>query len=191
MQSHISCIYAVFFSRVEFQIACLNRGKVTLFAFMRLFFSEWVFKIVFKCLQKKMQSCFVYIVRFSNASLNCWWKVTLIAIVWFFSRVCFQMFPQITCLNWCIIALVALVRFFSTVHVEMFPQIPCHNWCIVTLVREHLLKKEYFLSGIAWITSSPPSPHFGQLVPLFWSSKIPILIITVAMTKNYQTTYKY
>ena len=81
--------------KIRFQFTCTNWCKVTLVAFMHfffqsgfsnclpeqrqshtlciyaIFFSEWVFKIVFKCLQKKMQSCFVYIVRFSNASLNC------------------------------------------------------------------------------------------------------------------------
>ena len=81
--------------KIRFQFTCPNWCKVTLVVFMQFFFqsgfsnclpeqrqshtlciyatffSEWVFKIVFKCLHEQMQSCFGYIVRFSNASLNC------------------------------------------------------------------------------------------------------------------------
>ena len=34
-------------------------------------------------------------------------------------------------------------------------------------IREHLLQKECFLSGIARITSPHPCPQFGQVVQLF------------------------
>ena len=40
-------------------------------------------------------------------------------------------------------------------------------------VREHLLKKECFLSGIAWITSPPP--FLGNLYLFFWTSKNDVL----------------
>ena len=42
-----------------------------------------------------------------------WCKITLVAFVWLFSTVCFQMSPQIACLRWGIVALVALVWLFS------------------------------------------------------------------------------
>ena len=61
-------------------------------------------------------------------------KVTLIAIVWFFSRVCFQMFPQIACLNWCIITLVTFKQFFSSIGFHLCPKIISQNWYIVTLI---------------------------------------------------------
>ena len=69
MQSHISCIYA-FFPEWIFKLLAWTEAKPHSLHLCD-FFSEWVFKIVFKCLHKKMQSCFGYIVRFSNAALNC------------------------------------------------------------------------------------------------------------------------
>ena len=42
-------------------------------------------------------------------------RVTLLAFVWLFSTVCFQMSPQIAGLRGCIITLVAFVWLFSTV----------------------------------------------------------------------------
>ena len=38
------------------------------------------------------------------------------------------------------------------------------------------MKKKCFLSGIARITSPPPSPQFGQLVPLFLDVKNDVLV---------------
>ena len=81
--------------------------------------------------------------------------VTLVAFVWLFSTVCFQMFPQIACMSGCIFTLVAFVRFFSTawedvkshwlhlfdfvwlfstVCFQMFPQLASMSGCIFTLV---------------------------------------------------------
>ena len=59
-------------------------------------------------------------------------KTTLVAFVWLFSTVRFQMCPQITCLNRCIVALVTFVWLFSTVCLQMSPQIACQRGCIIT-----------------------------------------------------------
>ena len=61
-------------------------------------------------------------------------RVTMVAFVWLFSTVCFQMLPQIACLRGCIITLVAFVWLLSTVCFHMPPQIPCLRGCKVTLV---------------------------------------------------------
>ena len=60
--------------------------------------------------------------------------ITLIAFVWFFSAVRFQMLPQIVCSNRCKVTLVAFVRLFSTVRFQMCPQIACMRRGIFTLV---------------------------------------------------------
>ena len=60
--------------------------------------------------------------------------VTLVAFVWLFSTVRFQMSPQISCLRRCIVALVAFVWLFSSVRFQMSPQITCLRRRIVTLV---------------------------------------------------------
>ena len=59
---------------------------------------------------------------FSNVSSNCQLRgciVTLVALVWLFSTVRFQMFPQRDSLDWCKVTLVALVWIFSTVCFKM------------------------------------------------------------------------
>ena len=45
-------------------------------------------------------------------------------------------------------------------------------------------KKECFLSGIARITSLPPSPQFGQLVPLFLDVKNNVLAHIIEQRKD-------
>ena len=60
--------------------------------------------------------------------------VTLVAFVWLFSTVCFQMCPQIACQRWGIVTLVASVWLFSAVGFQMCPQIACLRWGKVTLV---------------------------------------------------------
>ena len=60
-------------------------------------------------------------------------KVTLVAFVWFLSRVIFQMCSQIACMKRCIVALVALVCPFSRVGFHMSPQFACLNRWIVAL----------------------------------------------------------
>ena len=42
--------------------------------------------------------------------------ITLVAFDWFFSTVCFQMYPQMSCPRGCIITLVTFVGLFATVH---------------------------------------------------------------------------
>ena len=58
----------------------------------------------------------------------------MVAFVWLFSTVHFQMCPQIACPRWCKITLVAFVWLFSTVCFQMSPQIACLRWGIVALV---------------------------------------------------------
>ena len=56
----------------------------------------------------------------------------------------------------------------------------------ILCIREALLKKKCFFSGIAQITSPPPSPQFGQLVPLFLDVKNDVLAcITEPSTDDY------
>ena len=61
-------------------------------------------------------------------------KFTLVAFVWLFSTVYFQMCPQIALLRRGIVALVAFIWFFPTLHFQMCPQSACIRWCKVTLV---------------------------------------------------------
>ena len=60
--------------------------------------------------------------------------VTLVASVWFFSTVRFQMFPQIACLKTGIVTLIAFVWFFSTVRFQMSHQNVCSRRSKVTLI---------------------------------------------------------
>ena len=61
-------------------------------------------------------------------------KVTLVAPVWLFSSVCFQMRPQMTCLRGCEFTLVAFVWLFSTMCSQMSIQSACIFSSIITLV---------------------------------------------------------
>ena len=61
-------------------------------------------------------------------------KVTLIAFVWLYSTVCFDMSPQIACVGGCIVTKVAFVWLFPTVRFQMPPHIACPRECRVTLV---------------------------------------------------------
>ena len=61
-------------------------------------------------------------------------KVTLVAPVWLFSSVCFQMRPQMTCLRGCEFTLVAFVWLFSTMCSQMSFQSACIFSSIITLV---------------------------------------------------------
>ena len=60
--------------------------------------------------------------------------VALIAFVWLFSTMCFQMWPQRVCPRKGIVALVAFVWLFSTVRLQMCLQGACIRRCKVTLV---------------------------------------------------------
>ena len=60
--------------------------------------------------------------------------VALVAFVWPFSTMRFQMSPQIACMRGCKITLVALVWHFSSVRLQMSPQIAFLRGCKVTLV---------------------------------------------------------
>ena len=55
-------------------------------------------------------------------------EIILASLVWLFSTVRFEMFPQSASLDWCIVTVVALY-----VHFQMSPQIDCLSECKVTL----------------------------------------------------------
>ena len=59
--------------------------------------------------------------------------VTLIALVWLFSNVCFQMSPQTACLGRCIVTLVAFVQLFSTIVFSNEPSNRIFEKMLVTL----------------------------------------------------------
>ena len=81
----------------------------------------------------------------SSACLNgC--KVTLVAFVWLFSTVFFQMRPQWAWIRACIVALVAFIWLFSTVRFQMYPQIACMRRGIVGLVRFPIISQAGTLS---------------------------------------------
>ena len=61
-------------------------------------------------------------------------KTTLVAFVWLFSTLCFQMCSQSACLRGCKTTLVAFVRLFSTVCFPMSPQIARKRRDIFTLI---------------------------------------------------------
>ena len=63
-------------------------------------------------------------------------KITLAAIVWSLSTVCFQMSPQSFCIGGCIITLVAIVKFFFNMFFLLLPmslQTACPRGCVITL----------------------------------------------------------
>ena len=68
--------------------------------------------------------------------------VTLVAFVWFFSTVGFQMCNEITSIRGSIVTLFASVWLFSTVYFQMSLQFTCFITCIITLV------------AFAWLFSS-------------------------------------
>ena len=59
---------------------------------------------------------------------------TLIAFVWLFSSVYFQLGPQILHFCRCIVTLTAFILLIFTVWQQMFFQVFCTRWWIVTLV---------------------------------------------------------
>ena len=61
-------------------------------------------------------------------------KVTLVAFVWLFSTVRFQMCPQMACPRGCIVTLVAFFGLFAAVHFQMCLQTTCMAGCEITLV---------------------------------------------------------
>ena len=65
--------------------------------------------------------------------------ITLVAFVWLFSAVHFQVCPQVTCLRGCIFTLVAFVWLLSTVRFQMSPQSSCLSRHQLTLVAFVLL----------------------------------------------------
>ena len=89
-----------------------------------------------------------------------WCIITLVAFIWLFLTVNFQMCIQMACLRGCIITLAAFVWLFSTVRFKMCSQIACKRRGIVTLV------------ALVWLFStvrfqmSPMLPNASQSVTL-------------------------
>ena len=83
-------------------------------------------------------------------------KVTLVAFVWLFSTVRFQMRLQTACLRRCIVTLVAFVWLFCTVCFQMYLQIACPTGCIITL------------AAIIW-----PDAFLCLLISDIWKTYIP------------------
>ena len=113
-----SCICRTFL-HCEFQmcsqIVWVNRSKVALVAFERLFSR----------------------VGFQMSSQTVWVHRCLVILVAFarlFFRLSFQMPYQIVRVNRCIVALVAFERFFSRVKFQMSSPIASQNRCIVALL---------------------------------------------------------
>ena len=61
-------------------------------------------------------------------------KVTLLAFIWLFPAVRFQMSPQMACIKRGIVALIAFLWLFSTVYFQMCLQTPCMGGCKVTFI---------------------------------------------------------
>ena len=81
--------------------------------------------------------------------------VTLVAFIWFFSAVCFQMCPQMACLRGYIVTLIAFVWPFSTVCLHMCSQIVGSGRCKVTLV------------AIVWLVSIICLPNWNLPLSCF------------------------
>ena len=88
------------------------------------------------------------------------WIVTLIAFAWLFSNVHFQM----ACMRWCIITLVALVWLFTTVYFHMYPQTGCIRRCIVTSIAFVWLFSTVYSKGLL------NEKHLDQKFKIYWIS---------------------
>ena len=95
-------------------------------------------------------------------------KVTLVAFVWLFSSMCFQMLHQIANLRVHIVTLVTFVWLFSTVCFQMSPQITCSIWCIVTLVAFVWLSSNVSFQMCPQSARECPGGHKVTLVTFVW-----------------------
>ena len=71
---------------------------------------------------------------FAQSACVCGCIVTLIAFVWFFSIVCFQMCFQILCLGGNKVTMFAFKQFFTTMDFPITSQISCLGGCKVALI---------------------------------------------------------
>ena len=60
--------------------------------------------------------------------------ITMVAFVWLYSTMNFQVSPQIACLRGCVITLVAFVWLFTKMCFQMSLQTSNIRWCKVTLI---------------------------------------------------------
>ena len=137
-------------------------------------------KHCFKTTTKSLLSSSTYSDRCNCACLQCWWwaymrmrSINVVAVATF-AELYASNLPSLTVILW---------QHFLSYTLQICPVILLYSGNIFW-VREHLLKKKCFLSGIARITSPPsPSPHFGQLVHLFSDVKTDVLRV---WQKKYQ-----
>ena len=94
--------------------------------------------------------------------------VTLVAFVWVFSTVSFQMSPQIACLRGCKVTLVAFVWLFSAVYFKMTSQAAFHRWCILALVAVIRLFSSVFSNGLHEKRHS----HIGCICLIYFHCKL-------------------
>ena len=129
--SNVSSNYLIAFVRY-FSTVCFQMGPqvafssgciITLVAFVR-FFSTVYFQMSLQ--SSWLRSRIVTLVAIFCSSLRTFqipcprgYILTLVAFVWLFPTVCFQMFLQIACLGGCIVTLLAFVRLFSNVYFQM------------------------------------------------------------------------
>ena len=101
MQSHTCCIYLTVCFQMSPKMACLNRCKITLVAFVG----------IFSTVRFQMSSQMACLRR-------C--KITLVAFVWLFSTVCFRMCPEISRMRGLIVTLpafISIVYFVRIFHI--------------------------------------------------------------------------
>ena len=107
-----------------------------------------------------------------------WSFTTLGAFVFLCTAVCFQMFPQMTCLRGCIFTLVAFIWFLSTVCFQMSLQITCLRGYEITLVAFVCILPFVFVTG----------DFFWALFSLFQDfAQTPAYMISFTFSRSFQT----
>ena len=133
------------------------------------------------CLQiAYMRGCIITLVAFvwlfsavrfqMNLQSECirWCIVTLVAFVWLFSAVRFQMSLQTPCMGGCKITLVAFVWLISAVYFKMTSQAAFHRWCILALVALIRLFSSVFSNGLHEKRHS----HIGCICLIYFHCKL-------------------
>ena len=99
-------------------------------------------------------------------------KITLVAFVWLFFIVRFQMCPQNVCPRRCIVTLIAFVQLFTTVRFQMCPQIAFLRRGIVTLVTFVWLHCAFLLHTLKFTFTFHFLNVFLQLKNSNWGWKV-------------------
>ena len=104
--------------------------------------------------------------NFQNVYFQCLTHSALVAFVWLFSTVCFEVCLQRACLRGAKVTLVAFVWFFFNVYFQKCPQMAHMRGCIVTLIAFVWLYDFYILHPL-----NQPY-YFEEFVPLPLSDMI-------------------